>query len=56
MWNKRLTNYKIKKSDFLLVRSQEKGIEASKINKIKGKKLIKDVDKFDNLLLEDLIK
>ena len=47
--------YKIKKSDLLIVRSPEQGIFASEIKKILGKKLIKNVNKFDNLLFQDLI-
>ena len=45
--------HKIKKKDFLIVRSQENGIFASSINKVIGKKLIKNINKFDNFSLED---
>ena len=48
--------YKLKKKDLLIVRSQENGIFASSINKVIGKKLIKNVNKFDNFLIEDLSK
>lgn len=54
--NKNLkSGYKIKKNDLLIVRSSEAGIYASKIHKILGKKLIKNIKRFDNLLLKDLI-
>ncbi len=46
--------HKIKKKDFLIVRSQEDGIFASIINKVIGKKLKKNINKFDNILIEDL--
>ena len=45
----------IKKKDLLIVRSQGQGIFASEINKVLGKKLIKDMYKFDNLLFKYLI-
>ena len=48
--------YKIKKSDFLIVRSPESGIYSTEITKIIGKKLNKKVNKFDNLLKKDLVK
>lgn len=48
-------NNRIKKKDLLIVRSPEKGIFGSEINKILGKKLIKNVKKFDNLLSKDFI-
>lgn len=48
--------YKIKKKDLLIVRSPEKGIYLNEMHEILGKKLIKNVSKFDNLLKKDLIK
>mgnify|MGYP001200476972 CR=1 FL=1 len=45
----------IKKKDLLIVRSQEQGIFVSEINKVLGKKLIKDMKKFDNFLFKYLI-
>jgi len=45
---------KVKKNDLLIVRSQELGIFASDIKKVLGKKLAKKVNKFENLLLNDL--
>ena len=45
----------IKKKDLLIVRSQGQGIFASEINKVLGKKLIKDMYKFDNLLFKYFI-
>ena len=45
---------KVKKNDLLIVRSQELGIFASDIKKVLGKKLVKKVNKFENLLLNDL--
>ena len=50
--NKLKKDYKIKKSDLLIVRSPETGIYASEIKKVLGKKINKDINKFDNLLLE----
>jgi sialic acid synthase SpsE len=51
--NKKLKkDYKIKKSDLLIVRSSETGIYASEIKKVLGKKINKDINKFDNLVLE----
>ena len=44
-----------KKDFFLIVRSQENGIFASNINKVIGKKLIKNISKFDNFSPKDFI-
>ncbi len=48
--------YKIKNNDLLIVRSQEPGIFISEINKVIGKKLNKNINKFDNLLPSHFIK
>ncbi|MDA7604048.1 N-acetylneuraminate synthase family protein [Candidatus Pelagibacter sp.] len=48
-------NDRIKKKDLLIVRSPEKGIFGSEVNRFLGKKLTKNVNKFDNLLLKDFI-
>lgn len=48
--------YKIKNNDLLIVRSQETGIFISEINKVVGKKLNKNINKFDNLLPSHFIK
>ena len=54
--NKNLNSgYKIKKKDLLIVRSIKDGIFASEINSVIGKKLTKDINKYDNLILRDLI-
>lgn len=49
-------NYKIRNNDLLIVRSQEPGIFLSEINKVIGKKLNKNINKFDNLLPNDFVK
>tara|TARA_Y100000389_G_C17469590_1_gene529103 strand:+ start:4373 stop:5380 length:1008 start_codon:yes stop_codon:yes gene_type:complete len=46
---------KIKNKDLLILRSPEHGIFASEIKKVMGKKLTKNLKKFDNLLFEHLI-
>lgn len=51
--NKKLnTGHKIKKSDLLIVRSPENGIQASEIKKVLGKKINKKINKYDNFLSE----
>ena len=47
---------KIKKENISILRSSEKGIFASDINKVIGKKLINNIKKFENLLFDDLKK
>ena len=47
--------YKIKKNDLLIVRSQEEGILISEYDKVVGKKLINNINKFDNFLFKNLI-
>lgn len=47
--------YKIKKNDLLIVRSQEEGILVSEIDRVLGKKLVKNIKRFDNFLFKDLI-
>ena len=47
-------NKRIKKKDLLIVRSEEKGVLASKLEMVLDKKLTKNVKKNENLLLEDL--
>jgi sialic acid synthase SpsE len=47
--------HKMNKKDFLIVRSQENGIFASNINKVIGKKLIKNISKFENVSPKDFI-
>tara|TARA_B100000029_G_scaffold485968_2_gene539856 strand:+ start:293 stop:1300 length:1008 start_codon:yes stop_codon:yes gene_type:complete len=55
VFNKNIKKDKrIKKKDLLMVRSQEKGIFASKLEMVLNKKLSKNVKKNENLLLEDL--
>ena len=47
---------KIKRENISILRSPEKGIFASDINKVIGKKLINNIKKFENLLFDDLKK
>ena len=46
---------KIRNKDLLILRSPEHGIFATEIKKVIGKKLIKNLKKFDNLLFKHLI-
>ena len=56
VFNKNIKKDKrIKKKDLLMVRSQEKGIFASKLEMVLNKKLSKNVKKNENLFLEDLV-
>ena len=50
------TGSKIKRKDLLMLRSSEPGTYASEIKKVLGKKLTKDVNRFDNLLSKDFMK
>ncbi len=50
------TGTKIKRENISILRSSEKGIFASDINKVIGKTLINNIKKFENLLFDDLKK
>ena len=47
--------HKIKKNDFLKVRSLNRGIFISDLDKYLGKKLNQNMSKYDNLLPENLV-